>query len=282
MTDTALVLGTFDGLHIAHKKVLSAAKDVEERVAVIFSLPPSMVMSGRAELLQTVEEKIRMFNSLGFTVETLDFNTVHTLTAEQFLESLLKKYSPKMICCGYNYHFGFMGKGNIELLKTFCKENGIILSVTPAVEMLGNRVSSSRIRNLIKNGDVDVAEKLLSRPFHLTGTVSHGDSRGRTLGFPTVNFLYPETLCELKHGVYATRVNINGVDYSAVTYVGKRPTYKLKETIVETNIIDFSGDLYDRELTVHFLQYIRPEKTFSSKEELKNQINADINVAKNK
>ncbi len=281
MTDTALVLGTFDGLHIAHKKVLSAAEDAKNRVAVIFSLPPSMVISGKTELLQTVEEKIKMFHSLGFSVERLDFNKVHTLSAEDFLYSLLEKYNPKMICCGYNYHFGFGGKGNTELLREFCKHNGITLSVTPAVEMLGDRVSSSRIRQLIKNGDVETAEKLLSRPFCLTGVVTHGDSRGRTLGYPTVNFPYPDMLCELKHGVYATRININGADYSAVTYVGKRPTYKLEKTVLETNIIDFEGDLYGQELTINFIRYIREEKTFSSKEELKNQIKKDIKVAQN-
>lgn len=282
MTDTALVLGTFDGLHTAHKKVLSAANGAKKRVAVIFSLPPSMVISGRTELLQTVEEKIEMFKSFGFTVETLDFNKVRSLTAEEFLQSLLEKYNPKTICCGYNYHFGFGGKGNTELLSGFCKENGITLSVTPAVEMLGDRVSSSRIRALIRNGDVETANKLLSRPFAIKGTVTHGDSRGRTLGYPTVNFPYPADICELKHGVYATRVNINGAEYSAVTYVGKRPTYKLENTILETNIIGFEGDLYEKELTVHFLQYIRGEKTFSSTEELKNQINADIISAQNK
>lgn len=282
MTDTALVLGSFDGLHMAHMKVVSAAKGAKRPVAVIFSLPPSMVISGRTELLQTVKDRKTMLEALGFEVDELDFSKVRSKSAEEFLAYLLEKYNPCLICCGFNYHFGKGGAGDTALLEAFCKQNGISLSVIPPVEALGARVSSSRIRELVKQGDIETANKLLSREFSISGTVSHGDSRGRTLGFPTVNFLYPTDLCELRHGVYATSVLIDGTDYNAVTYVGKRPTYALAETICETNVIDFSGDLYGQELTVRFRRFLREEKTFSSAEELKEQINSDINSAKNK
>lgn len=279
MTDTALALGSFDGLHVAHMKVLSSAASYSA-VAVLFDVPPAMEMSGKRELLLPLEEKHKILENMGFSVEVLDFSAVKDVFAEDFLLGLYETYAPRKICCGFNYSFGKGGKGNTEKLKAFCNQKGIELCIIDAVEMDGSAVSSTRIRELLKSGDVKSANKLLGRDYAVKGRVSHGDKRGRTLGYPTVNFMYPQDMCEVKHGVYATTVMLENNEYCAVTYVGKRPTYKLDDTICETNIIDFKGDLYGKEIIVNFKRFLREEKTFDSTTELKEQIYNDIKAAK--
>lgn len=280
MSDVVLALGSFDGLHLGHKAVLDAAKDFKNRIALVFDMPPAMQISGEYELLLPIKEKHSLFHKEGFLVETLDFETVRSLTAEQFLLWLYDMYYPKKICCGFNYHFGKNGSGNIETLSSFCSERGIILSVCEPVELMGDRVSSSRIRALIKNGDVETANRLLSHDFSVFGTVEKGDMRGRTIGFPTVNFPYPQNLVKAKSGVYAAECEIDGKTYKAVCYIGSRPSFKLDFITVETHIIDFEGDLYGREIKVSLKKYLRDEMLFSSKEELAAQLKNDIKKAR--
>lgn len=280
MKNAAVVLGSFDGLHLGHKAVLRSAMDYENRIALVFSVPPAMEINGKSELLLPTDEKQRLFEAEGFRVETLDFAKVRNLEPQEFLSFLVKRFAPCKICCGFNYHFGAGGRGNIEVLKSFCEENNIKLSVANEVVMLGDRVSSSRIRALIKNGEVDIAEKLLTRPFSVFGVVAHGDERGRTIGFPTVNFPYPQGLVEAKRGVYAAECEIDGKVYKAVCYIGNRPSYKLPYTTVETHIIGFEGNLYDKKLTVALRRFLREEKIFHSLLELKDQLNEDIKKAR--
>ncbi len=277
MTDTSLALGSFDGLHIGHMQVLRSALGVARAVAVMFDIPPVMVRSNSCELLLSIEEKHRILRQMGFETDVLDFHSVCGLSAFEFLSMLKQKYEPKKICCGFNYRFGRGQEGTIQTLRAFCEQNGITLSVTPAVTADGESVSSSRIRALIKNGDIQKANTLLGRSFSLRGRVSHGDERGRTIGFPTVNFTYPD-LCRARHGVYAAHSSIDGKSYSAVCYIGHRPTFSVEHTVCETHIIGFSGDLYDRNLTVGLDRYIRGDMVFASKEELKEQIKKDVDL----
>lgn len=282
MADVSVALGTFDGLHVGHMRVLSSALAAKKRVALVFDIPPAMTLSGKTELLISPTEKYRRLEEMGFGVDVMRFESVKDITPEEFLKYVKEKYAPAKICCGFNYRFGKDGRGDTALLSDFCRKNGIELSVTPQVARDGERVSSSRIRELIKCGEPQKAEKLLLKPFSVFGNVSHGDARGRTMGFPTVNFSYPDGLCEAKHGVYAASCVINGREYTAVTYIGRRPTYLLKETVCETNILDFSGNLYEQKLSVSLRRFLREDRLFSSKEELKEQIADDIKEAKSR
>ncbi len=282
MADVSVALGTFDGLHVGHIKVLSNALTAKKCVALVFDIPPAMTLLGKTELLLSPTEKYRRLEKMGFSVDVMHFEGVKDTTPEEFLQSLKKKYEPAKICCGFNYRFGKDGRGDTSLLSDFCRKNGIELSVASQVETDGERVSSSRIRTLIKQGELQKAEKMLVTPFSVFGNVSHGDARGRTIGFPTVNFSYPDGLCEAKHGVYAASCVIGGREYSAVTYIGRRPTYLLKETVCETNILDFSGNLYEQSLSVSLRHFLREDRLFSSKEELQKQIKKDIIDAKSR
>ncbi len=280
MTDTAIALGSFDGLHIGHIEVLRSANSCETAVALAFSVPPSMVMSGKKELLLPPDKKRSMLEEIGLSVEEMSFEDVRNTEPLDFLLGIYERFKPKKICCGFNFRFGKNAAGDIALLRVFCEERGITLSVTPPVEQDGERVSSSRIRALISDGHLEKAEKLLSRPFTIEGRVQGGDRRGRSLGFPTANFYYPDDLVIPRHGVYAATCPIDGRTYKAISYIGFRPTFSLERVIVETYLLDFEGDLYDRELKVELRRFIREDRKFSSADELKKQIALDIESAK--
>ena len=280
MTDTAIALGSFDGLHIGHIEVLRSAKTAKTAVALAFSVPPAMVMSGKKELLLPPDKKRAMLEEMGLSVEEMAFEDVRNIAPLDFLLGIYERFNPKKICCGFNFRFGKNAAGDIALLRSFCEERGITLSVTPPVELDGERVSSSRIRALIADGHIEKAEKLLSRPFFVEGRVQGGDHRGRILGFPTANFYYPDDIVIPRHGVYAAACPIDGRTYKAISYIGLRPTFSLERVIVETYLLDFEGDLYDRELKVELRHFIREDRKFSSAEELKKQIALDIESAK--
>lgn len=279
MTDTALVLGSFDGLHIGHMQVLGASADCKRRVAMVFGTPPAMVIGHKSELLMLPDEKNKRLCEMGFEVVPMEFSLVRDIPADEFLRQLNTRFSPKKICCGFNYRFGKNAGGDVDMLKRFCLKNGITLSVTPPVESGGERVSSSRIRALIADGRPEEAMTLLGRRFEIKGCVESGDGRGRTLGFPTANFDYPQQLVRPRYGVYAVRCLTNGKELKAVCNIGVRPTFSLDKPIVETYILDYSADLYGKTVSVGLEKYIRPERVFSSPYELRRQIALDIEAA---
>lgn len=277
---TALALGSFDGVHIAHRKVLDLPCD-HKKTAVTFGMPPKMFFEGKSELITTYSDKVEILKSLGFDeVISLDFESIKNTEPQDFLDFLLKKYNPTVISCGFNYRFGKNGAGDVTLLKSFCESKGIECIICDEVQSDGVAVSSSLIRNLLKNGEIDKANTLLGRPFSFCGEIIKGDGRGRTMGFPTVNQKYPEELVKVKFGVYKTTVQIDGKCYDAITNIGMRPTFKSDYIISETYIKDFSGDLYGKNVRVFLNSFLRSEKKFASKEELMKQIEEDINQIK--
>ena len=274
---TAVALGTFDGLHTAHRDVLNLP-DGYKKVAVTFKIPPKMVISGQNELLLSEADKYRCLRELGIDeIIILDFNEVRNDSPENFLSFLKNQIGADYITCGFNYRFGKNGTGDVALLSDFCGKNGIELRVLKShLVSDGNLLSSSYIRSLLKNGEVEKANGLLYQPFSFTATVEKGDQRGRTIGFPTINQKYPDNLVKLRFGVYKTVVLIDGEKYDAITDIGVRPTYKTDFVISETFIKNFSGDLYGKEITVIPVKFLRDEKKFNSLAELKEQINKDL------
>ena len=274
----AIALGTFDGVHKGHRAVLDLPEDFR-KIAVTFSLPPKAVLTGKNALINSIEDKCRILKSIGIDeILTLRFESVREMSPEEFLGFLKEKYNPKYISCGFNYRFGKMGQGDTYLLKKFCADNGIELKIAEPVKVGDDIVSSTFIRNLLSNGDVGMASSLLSEPFSFTATVIEGDKRGRTIGFPTINQRYPEELVKLRFGVYKTKIEIDDNVFYGITDIGIRPTYKSDYVISETFIKDFSGDLYGKDLRIIPIEFLRDEKKFSSLEELKKQIEFDINA----
>ena len=271
----AVALGTFDGVHKGHLAVLQIP-DNYKKIALIFRIPPKCVKRGVTELLLNPEEKIKKLKNMGFQVEVLDFNKMEKLTAKEFLEYVNRRFSPALISCGFNYRFGYGGEGDTVSLGEFCGEKGIILKVANPVTEDGKTISSSLIRKLLKSGDVAHANRLLGYDFSFVSKVLKGDGRGRTLGFPTINQRYPETLTPPKFGVYESEILIDGKIYKGITNIGVRPTFPSDFIISETFIMDFGGDLYGKDLRVSLKSFLRDEKKFSSAEELKIQVLKDI------
>lgn len=273
----ALCLGTFDGVHIGHRAVFALAESMN-KIAVTFKKPPKAIMSGKDELIYTFKDKCRILKNIGINeIVALDFFEVKNISPKDFLENIYENHRPSVIACGFNYRFGRNGEGNTDLLLDFCNKKGVEFKCAEPVQYLGHTVSSTVIRKNLQNGEIEKANELLYEPFSFTAPVSHGEMRGRTIGFPTINQLYPKELVEIKNGVYKVRVVIENDEYFGIADIGKRPTYPLEYTISETFIKDFDGDLYDKNVKIIPLQYLREEKKFDSLSELKKQIAEDLN-----
>lgn len=272
----AIALGTFDGVHKGHRAVLTLPEDMK-KTAVVFALPPKAVLSGEPCSIMTPRDKCAALKKIGIDeIFTLDFDRVKDMPPEDFLGFLKEKFSPDLVSCGFNYHFGKNAAGNTATLGDFCKRNGIEFNCHGAVSEKGEPVSSTRIRGYLKKGEIENANKLLTFPFSFTAEVISGDRRGRTIGFPTVNQRYPRELIPLKFGVYKSKITVGEAEYDGITNIGIRPTFKTDYIISETYIIGFSGDLYGKEITTVPTRFVRGEVKFSSVEELKNQIERDI------
>lgn len=271
-----IALGTFDGLHQGHRAVIDSVIEYN-RIAVTFKKPPKSVISGKEELLMTPEDKYQALLDYGVKeVFMPDFYTLKDLSPKDFLDLLLKKYNPKAIACGFNYRFGKSAAGDIDFLIRYCLEKGIKLFVSDAVKMDDEIISSSKIRDMITEGRVDEANNLIYGGFGFSAEVIHGDHRGRTIGFPTTNQIYPICLAKPKNGVYAAEVEIDGKCYKAITNLGFRPTFKTSVITAETYIPHFVGDLYGRRLGIKLLKFLRSEHKFQSVDDLKNAIEKDV------
>ena len=269
---TAIVLGTFDGLHAGHRAVIGQA-DGFYSIAVTFDIPPKSYFNAEPQLLMLLEDRVNRLKQLGIDrVDVQDFSKIKDIEAKADLEFLKREYAPQRIICGFNYRFGKGATGDTTLIAEFCEQNNIEFVCVPPTMVGDTALSSTYIRNLIRDGNIKEANTMIYGGFSFTAPVVHGDARGRLLGFPTANQFYPKDLIKLKFGVYLSRVEVDGKRYKAITNVGVRPTYQTNEVGCETFIKDFSGDIYDKQMTTELLEFIREEKKFLSVDELKEAI----------
>lgn len=270
-----VALGFFDGVHLGHQALLTACRDLAkqldcETAAITFKChPQSLFRQDVPPLLTAVEDRCRLLRLYGMK-EIHAFPVTREVMStpwEDFLRELMNRGAVGFVC-GYDFRFGHQGEGNGEKLKAFCEKQGMPCVIVPEQTLDGVRISSTRIRNLMENGRMEEANRFLGHRHILTGQVVTGRSLGRKLGFPTANVLFPEGVVYPKSGVYACRVNIAGLSRIAVTNVGSRPTVEGHQIRTETWILDFDGDLYDREITLEFCAFLRPERKFESLEAL--------------
>ena len=195
---------------------------------------------------------------------------------QDFLDLLVSKYNAAGFICGSDFRFGSRGEGTAELLEQYCKERNLSCCVVQQQFLDGIRISSTHIRTLLEQGDILQANRFLGHAHILSGTVQSGKQLGRTIGFPTANFLYPEELLQLPLGVYACQAQVDGKSYNAITNIGTRPTVSGEGVWVESHLLNFSGDLYGKTLVLEFLDYLRPEQKFSTLADLQKQIARDM------
>ena len=279
-----LTIGNFDGLHLGHRHLISTtiqmARQWDARaVAMTFTPHPRQFFNPVDHFFIYPEHvKEQILETLGLDdVIYLPFGDIRTLTPEAFFNDILMPLDPVAIVLGANFTFGAHQAGNIDLLRRLCAGQNVALYSLAMTPFDGEPVSSSRIRAAIQSGDVRAAAQMLTIPYTLYGVVEHGAARGRTLGFPTANIHAPSQVMP-KIGVYATRVQIDGAprEYQAVTAVTCTPTFGSVRTLVESHILDFDEDIYQRNIAVHFDRFIRDEMKFDSPEALIAQMRRDV------
>lgn len=280
MKKYAIALGTFDGLHLGHMAVLkNICNNGYSPLALTFDTPPRMQYVNKRGLIFTKEDKYALFDSMGIQAFSLEFDKVKNLSPLDFLIQLIEEYHPSLIASGFNFRFGRGAVGDDVLLNAFCKEKGIEYIAEPPVMEQGLPISSTRIRNAVSSGEVVLAKKMLGRYFSFKNTVIHGDRRGRTIGFPTMNQAYPTELVAPRFGVYASLTEIDGKCYRSVTNIGKRPTFETDYIISETHLFNYNFDAYGKKARVYLTQFIRDEVKFNGIDELKKAIAEDTKKA---
>jgi riboflavin kinase/FMN adenylyltransferase len=286
---TVLTLGVFDGLHLGHQLIMRTVVEQAQATGsvptvITFDPHPRAVLHPESAppLLQTFDQKIEAFGVLGIqqTIVVRFTEEFASIRAEEFLRDVvMERLHAKEVYLGKGFAFGHNREGNIELLRKLGSELGFVAGEVPEVRLRGRRVSSSKIRELLSRGQVNLARRMLGRPYGVEGLVERGAERGHKLGFPTAN-LHPHNRVIPKNGVYVTGTLIEGQWRRSVTNVGLRPTFgEATEPSVETYVMNWDGDLYGDVVRVRFLYRLRDERRFGSLEELKEQIERDVNRA---
>lgn len=279
MKNYIYALGFFDGVHLGHQQLLKeccrlANENGCSTAAITFDRhPKSLFTATPTVLISTIPDRKLLMERYGIeSVRVLPvINEIMTLPWQEFIQILLDDGAVGFVC-GDDFHFGHRGEGSAEKLQQLCREKNLPCTVVPEQALGSIRISSTYIRRQIETGDMATAVKFLGHPYTLTGTVVHGQKLGRTLGIPTANLHLPAGLAIPKFGVYACSILIDGIRYPAVTNIGTRPTVSGEGITVEPWILDYSGNLYGREITIEFFKFLRPEQKFPSLKALQAEI----------
>lgn len=266
----SVAIGTFDGVHVGHRRVIEAARAAELPTTVVtFDPHPRIALGNQVELLTTLERRLELLGALGVETLVVPFTSDLALaTPEEFADSILRPLGAKVIVAGANFRFGRGRSGDLETLASL----GFDVRPVPLVE----GISSSRIRQLLRAGEIEAAAALLGRPPEVEGTVVSGDARGGTLGYPTANLAVPRELIVPANGIYAGRAG----DHRAAVSIGVNPHYGGEERRIEAFLLDFDGDLYGQRLVVELWLRLRDERAFGSEQELIDQIGRDVEAAR--
>ena len=287
----SLAVGFFDGVHLGHQQVIntaiSHAKNKGLKSAVMtFDPHPSIVLGGRNEkvfYITTLEQKIEKLEAMGVdTLFVVNFTSDFAkLSPENFVEYFIKDLNVQHVTAGFDYSFGAFGKGNMDMMKQLAGED-FAVTVVEKFEQESDKVSSTRIRKALKEGDMEEAHHLLGRPFEVQGIVVHGDKRGRTMGFPTANVQHKEGSFVPSTGVYAVKILVQDEWHDGVCNVGYKPTFKdpnNKQLSIEVNIFNFDKNIYGEQVVVAWYKRLRSEQKFNGIDALIAQIQEDKQVA---
>ncbi len=274
-------IGYFDGMHKGHQALVNATLEKAKELGVesgliTFDPDPWVTLRNAKDVkhITPLQQRINIAVELGIkNIFILNFTKEMAALSPLDFIKVLDSCNIKALICGFDYHYGQFGKGDIESLK---RDADFEVVVIDAVNDNEGKISSTRITNLIEEGEVHKAEELLGYAYRVEGYVVHGNAKGRTIGYPTANASVPSEYLEPKGGVYACFALIDGKKYKAMVNIGHNPTFNYTETMsLEAYILDFSGDLYDKRLKISFKYYLRPEKKFKYIGNLKMQLEQD-------
>jgi riboflavin kinase/FMN adenylyltransferase len=285
---TALTIGTFDGVHLGHQQlirsVVESARVSGRRAALVTFFPHPSVVLGRAEpfYLTSNEEKLAQLESLRLDLAVVvEFTReMAQIRAAQFVNMLLENLAMHEMWIGHDFALGYKREGNAAFLRALGAEQGYTFHQAGPVMVDGQPVSSSRIRQALRAGDVRQAAACLGRPFQLNGLVVQGAHRGGKLGVPTANLAVWLEHAIPTNGIYASRAHVGGTTHQAVTNIGTRPTFDNGARTIEAHLLDFEGDLYGQTMSLDLIEYQRPEVKYNSVKALVAQMQEDIRIAR--
>ncbi len=288
---TAVAMGLFDGVHYGHRTVIRYAVDIAQRnIGVdpaVFTFDTDTVTSkgnNGVECLISRDMKRDLIEELGVKyIYSPDFMNFKNLSTDDFVDLVLcDKMAARFVICGHDFRFGKFAAGDVDELDRLCRKRGIKVNVVPPViEEQGERISSTMIRQLIREGNIEEANRLLGYQYQMRLPVAYGHQIGRTIGFPTINQYLPKRQVVPKFGVYASKVEFGNNVYRGITNIGIKPTVANTDTpIAETYIIGFDGDLYCETVRLSLISFIRPERKFDSIPLLAEQIRKDVELCK--
>lgn len=256
----AVAIGDFDGMHRAHRTVVTGADEV-----IVYCV------NNKFSLLQKSIFERRFPNTV-----FADFNEIKNMDGSEFIEKIIMdKFGAGMVLCGFNFRFGKNASWSALDMRNYLEDRDVWVRILEHLDFEGEPISSTRIRKAVAEGDIEKANEMLGYNFTFESEVIEGDKRGRTIGFPTINQHLPDGLIAPKYGVYESRALIDGRAYKAFTNIGIRPTWRVDIPLAETHIFDYSGDLYSKIVRIELIRYLRGEKEFSSVNELKEQLDYD-------
>ena len=278
--ECAVAIGFFDGVHLAHRELISEAVAEAGRLGIksgVVTFAASSGIKSGTPRIYSGEDRLALLESLGVDIAVVcDFAEIACMSGEEFVQdTLVRDIGAKSVVAGYNFRFGKGASSDADALRKYMASSGGRAIIKEPYLFRDAPLSSTVIRNYLTEGDMESANTALGVPYFITGGVCHGRGVGKKLGFPTVNLPHPPGRVKLKHGVYRCAALIDGEIYNAVTNVGICPTFDLDDSHIEAHLIDFSGDLYDRDVKIYFLGYLREERRFDSPEALAKQIETD-------
>jgi riboflavin kinase/FMN adenylyltransferase len=284
-----VALGTFDGVHYGHQKLIKYASDKATALGIksavlTFDVHPFNALNPEKKIKLISDNNTKQIIIDSLKIDYLFFVEFEPSFAQMnpvnFIEMLKKNLNSEIIVCGYNFTFGRRGEGNPLMLEKYKSIYDYKLKVMDKIMLNNENISSSIIRKNMELGQIKKANTLLNYNYFLSGKVIEGKRLGSKLGFPTANIIISEDLC-IKNGVYITKAYVNEKIYHSISNVGYLPTFNGNLRKVESNLFDFNGDLYGLDIKVEFIDFIREERRFSSVEELKETVIGDINTARN-
>lgn len=287
--NTVISLGKFDGIHRGHELLLEhfAAGKAEglSKVIFTFDIPPRRnVANEEAKVLTTNEEKMHVFEKIGidYLVECPFTKEIMSMEAEDFIEKIVRQLHIRRMVVGEDFRFGHNRRGDYRMLQEYQSTYGYEVEVVEKIKEDGRDISSTFVREEIAKGEIEKANHLLGYHYFVTSVVKHGNQIGRTIGIPTINQIPPEGKLLPPNGVYITEVFIDEKKYCGITNVGCKPTIEGRNPIgVETHLLDFKEDVYDKVVRVEFLSRVREERRFETIDALKQQMLNDIAFGRN-
>ena len=284
-----LTIGNYDGVHIGHRTIIEITKGKAREIdgtpmLMTFNPHPMHVLRPEKELpsITPLEEKKRLIEEAGIAVLVLVPFTIEfsQITPEAYVRDILiGTLGINGLVVGYDFRFGKGGRGDIEGMKRLAQNYGFFVEVVSPVTIGGEKVGSNKIRKLLQTGEIDKANVLLGRPYMISGKVVHGEGRGRAFGFPTINVKTDFDLVP-PNGVYISEVEVGGKRFQSATNIGHNPTFGGHERTIESFILDYDGELYDKEVRLFFHVKMREEVRFENVTELRQQIERDVSTAR--